>query len=292
MFVRGTTLLLLILGLPVAFTGCSMPPRVSEERALTVEHQAQAPLVVRALNGAVNVGVDPSMTEVRIGVKITASGVTEEAARERVKAVLIRTERDPNGGLVVDALFPDGKRGGDGCSFDVQIPSLSELHVDTTNGTVTARDTSGLARIATSNGAVRVERHAGDLTVRTSNGGVTVAEVDGTVDVASSNGGIDLTEVAGVVRAETSNGGIELQSSASRDQTFQLGTSNGRIDITLPGAPRAVVRCRTSNGSIHVDAGSCEQSGSNREKRVVIGGGGPESEAATSNGSITLRVVP
>jgi hypothetical protein len=128
---------------------------------------------------------------------------------------------------------------------------------------------------STDNGAIELTS-VNEVDVRTSNGRIELEDVAGRVEVATSNGRISGTGLHGDgLRAETSNGAIELSFDTAQD--VEATTSNGAIELTVPDEPFRVsadtvngreeievdtdddaahsLELRTSNGSITVTTG-------------------------------------
>lgn len=114
----------------------------------------------------------------------------------------------------------------------------------------TVKGPAGLeVRGASSNGAIEL-RTVGEVNVRTSNGRIELEDVSGRVDVETSNGRITGRDLNGDgVRARTSNGAIELELGEAQD--VEARTSNGAIRLTVPGGTYQVT-ADTSNGSTDI----------------------------------------
>lgn len=269
-----STLRLLLSCLPLAALllagGCLSSHRAVVEHALTAIHEPETGLVVRTSNGSVQVAVDATRTDVAVTARLTAGGDTEVEAQERARASRVVLERLADRSLIVTAEFPDGRRNGDGCSFDVIVPHAAGVQIETLNGEVELSGTTGAADVGTSNGGVTVRDHAGSLQVHTSNGSVRLERIGGPIDV------------------RTSNGAVRLVAAEDLHEPFELATSNGTIEVRLPGRPNGEVAASTSNGRVEVEARDVEvlRLGSARDCTLRFGGGGPASAARSSNGGI------
>ena len=136
--------------------------------------------------------------------------------------------------------------------FIVDVPAGVDLEARSVNGTIEAR---GIA---------------GDVEARTTNGDITVAG-------------------AGEVSARTVNGEIEATLASQPAEDLSFRTVNGGIRVVLPDGVEADVDIRTVNGAIDTDfpltiRGRWGPKAASGE----IGGGGPEIELRTTNGSIAL----
>ena len=207
-----------------------------------------APIAVDAQpNGGIRVtGWDRS--EVRLLVKVVASGRTIEEARARAAAVRIDTDG------TIQASSPREDKAW--VSFRLEVPRASVLALTSHNGGINLEDLSGTVEARTTNGGVHLERMAGKVTARTQNGGVHV-DLEGDtwdgegLDVQTSNGGVHLEVPAGYnahLVTSTVNGRIHAPAALrARFDGKRLDTELGR-----GGAP---VRIQTTNGGVHLNQG-------------------------------------
>lgn len=137
---------------------------------------------------------------------------------------------------------------------------------------------------------IRVPARA-DLTLESVNGRIGVFDVEGTARLATTNGGIDARNVKGSVDARTTNGGIGVELSAvDEGEDMRLKTTNGGIELVLPGEIRADIAASTVNGSVSTDF-PIKFHGKISRKRVrgSVNGGGGSIDLHTVNGSIRIR---
>jgi len=133
--------------------------------------------------------------------------------------------------------------------------------------------------------------------VRGSNGGaVTVQGVRGSIEIENSNAGVNLEDVAGTAVVSTSNGSVTATfTEVAEDGPLSFVTSNGAIDVTLPGGIDARVILETDNGDFFSDfeirpaATGEPRAVRGRRLEGVIGRGGPVYRFLTSNSDIYLR---
>jgi DUF4097 and DUF4098 domain-containing protein YvlB len=166
---------------------------------------------------------------------------------------------------------------------------------------IEVRTTNSLVEIAGSDSDRVQVNDSSHATVNNSDGGV-VVEGDGaggnaplklqvprrsTLDVFTANGAIHVSGVAGAMRLRTSNGAIIVQNAGAAE--IHAHTSNGSIELAVPGGLNANLSARTSNGRIHVDMEVVAHRIGANFLEGKIGSGGPEIDLQTSNGSIYLR---
>jgi hypothetical protein len=201
-------------------------------------------------NGSIEV-VGYSGSDVRVTARLVARAQNERAARELAQDVEIR--------LAQGALRATGPR------------------------------TSGRTGWSVS---VRVQVPAGTaIDARTTNGAVTISATNAPVQARTTNGSIRLTDVAGRADARSTNGTIRaaLASGTTSPEGVQLRTTNGSIHLVLPEHTSARVHFSTTNGSINTQLPIQVQGRiSRRQLSGVLGSGGPEIRASTTNGSIHI----
>jgi DUF4097 and DUF4098 domain-containing protein YvlB len=231
-------------------------------------------------------------TELRDALKIEIDHTADE--------VHIRTVR------------PSNRRGNMGAKYIIKVPRRTQLErIVSSNGSIHTLDVEGAARLKTSNGAVHAENMRGTLDVQTSNGGIEVQNLEGGATLHTTNGRVRAEDVRGSLEAETSNGGIhvrlakpetgrpvkletsngpiELTMDAMSQNEIHASTSNGGITLHLPGNVAANLSAHASNSSISTEFDVATQGAMDKHHLDgKIGGGGPDIDLSTSNGSIRV----
>ena len=262
---------------------------------------ADGRLAVETFNGSVEItGWDQNTVD----ISGTKYGPTQSAADglrvnidHHADSVSIRAERPY-------------ERRNSGVRFVIKAPRGARVErVVSTNGGIHVSEASGPAHIRSSNGTIHVENLKGNVDAETSNGRVELVDVTGDVVAHTTNGRIQTQGVVGSLEASTSNGAIRGEiGRTSRDVRAQ--TSNGPVELILPGNFAADVHVHTSNGSItlklpeaanaRLEAHTSNSSitsdfevrangeFSKHQLNGVIGAGGPLFDLSTSNGSIRL----
>lgn len=133
-----------------------------------------------------------------------------------------------------------------------------------------------------------------DLLVRvdTSNGGITADGLAGRLELATSNGGIDVVADGGPqeLQATSSNGNITVSGNPSGGY-YNLRTSNGSVEVTLPASLGIELDASTQNGSLNIGEGQWSISGgkiSGKDVTATRGDGALKLTMKTSNGHIKL----
>jgi putative adhesin len=172
------------------------------------------------------------------------------------------------GGVTVCAVYPSIIKGDGACQPGPEPPNLNgnDVQVD-----FLVRVPNGVRFIG-----------------RTVNGKVEAARLNADAEAHSVNGDIRLS-TRGLARADTVNGSIRAVV-GKVDDAAKFATVNGGITLEVARGTHAEVRARTVNGAISTNFPLVIR-GRLVNKRAYgrIGGGGPELELNTVNGSITLH---
>lgn len=294
--------------------GCSASlVRVEEKFTLTAAWQNYDRVIVRTVNGRVELKSAPNLSDATISGTKRAGGITLDDANknlEQLKITVAPDARDPRA-LLVALEYPEGLRNRSiGANFVIHTPQPCAADVQTGNGTIVAESLRGEVRLHTSNGDVHAAAIDGTLKIATSNGDIEAREINGGVDADTSNGGVRLTKVGGgcavkssngelvltgvvgAARARSSNGSITFEGAPSGEDAVELETSNGEIVLRVAATLKGHLRLDTSNGGIHTTFGSMALSNPKISKRRLEadmnGGGGVRLVARTSNGAIKL----
>ena len=295
-----------------------------ELRVLTTTAAPSKPIEVRTKSGKVEIVRVDNRGDVRVEATIRAGGSTTEEATSRLAEIVATAERNESG-VLVEATFPEKRRGNDGCSFRIEVPAAVGVVVRSSNGSVILEKLGGEAKVRTSNGKIDIRRHDGGLDLETSNGSVTIVgghtapTVDlsdgrmtvkgsrGDVRVKTSNGRVEISEVSGAIDIKTSNGKVKVIAPlrldvvtsngsvharllASSRRGFDVRTSNGRVDVEVSPSCGGKIHVSTSNGKIRTSGDVKRYDGDRRDGVVVISEDGPKSRIDTSNASVNIDV--
>ncbi|MGI9626885.1 MAG: DUF4097 family beta strand repeat-containing protein [Longimicrobiales bacterium] len=215
-------------------------------------------LEVKGVNGSVEAGLASGSL-----ARVEAEKDGRDAEEVRIEVI------EHSGGVTICAIYPSRDDGnycepGDGgqnkvrnhrasVEFTVEVPEGVTFVGKTVNGDVDVRGLRSDAELTTVNGDVEV----------------------GTTEGAS---------------AHTVNGSIYAELGDGWSQDVSMKTVNGSIEIDVPDAAGADVDASWVNGSLEVDSPLTLQGRMQRRSaKGTIGGGGPELEVATVNGSIRVH---
>ena len=108
-----------------------------------------------------------------------------------------------------------------GVSYEVWVPTASNLNLKANNGSIHVESVRGQIRFHTLNGSVHLSEIAGDVDGSTTNGSLAI---DLTGTGWTGNG----------LRAETTNGSVRLNLPETFSAQVQASTVNGRVRVDFP----------------------------------------------------------
>jgi len=137
---------------------------------------------------------------------------------------------------------------------------------------------------------IKVPRRT-DLDVTVFSAPVNVRGVDGSHTIHTFSSRVVLDDVAGPVRAHSFSGPIEIRErSWSGDQSIDVDTFSGNIDLHLPSSARGSVSFNSFSGHIDSDIPLTLRSSSRRHFQAELGGGGDGSlRFKTFSGSVRIN---
>lgn len=129
------------------------------------------------------------------------------------------------------------------------------------------------------------------------NGDIYIEGFSGEVEAnADLNGGLHLTNLTGAVTAYALNEGIKVKfDKINQDAPIVIRTTNGEIDVTLPGSTAANLELSSWNGDIYsnFDLRRPDKDGlksiSGKNIKGAINNGGVKIKLKSTNGNIYLR---
>jgi len=139
---------------------------------------------------------------------------------------------------------------------------------------------------------LRVPRES-SLGLEAHNGGITVVDVRGDIEFTAHNGGIRLALVGGDVHGTTKNGGVKvvLDGETWTGEGLDVETTNGGIDLEVPGDYSARLLVSTVNGGIRTDFPVEATGRRTKSLRATIGDGGALLRLTTKNGGVSIRQI-
>ena len=216
-------------------------------------------------------------TECKVLARVVTHARTQEGAEELAQQIDVKLVAAGDGLKVTIDKPPAIRNASYSVSLDVDLPTQTNLTLETSDGAVHITNVTGAIDAKTSDGSIEAEGLNGNVKLRTSDGGITCSRIDAkTLNLHTSDGSIRLTQATlGTGGIETSDGGITL--GEVRGDSLELRTNDGSIrchDIVAAG-----MTCHTSDGGIEV------QFSPEAPKALNL-------NATTSNGNITFTAPP
>lgn len=169
--------------------------------------------------------------------------------------------------------------------FNLQVPEAVEVVVHTKNASIDASGLQADLTVVTSNGSLELKDIHGKVAAKTSNGRIVATNIKGASELITSNGSVTANQLDGSVHIKTSNGAIRGESVIGGD--WDVKTSNGSINLTVPQDANTKLSAKTSNSSIKGNIGWVDESDS--RATATLGDGQHMVGLTTSNGSITVN---
>ncbi len=140
----------------------------------------------------VHAGAD---NELLVNGNASASGNTEQAARDRMKNLDLKFD-GPDGNYQIHPVNANG--GGVSVDLDVQLPKAASVNAHTNHGDVTVAGIQGATSVSTRNGDVQVHDVGSSVSTDLQNGDAHIRNVAGPVSFTGRGGGdVEITDVQG-----------------------------------------------------------------------------------------------
>jgi len=192
---------------------------------------------------------------------------------------------------------------------DISVNEIGEAELRTSDGNIRADAIEGDVSAITSDGDIRITNVGGDANIRSSDGDIDCREVRGLVVVQlsdgdarmqavhggvsarSSDGVLIVRDAAGPVELKTSDGDIELSLAQPIPMSrVTCTTSDGNIRLNLEETAAFTIAAKTSDGRVNIDLpGKYERDEKSKRVEGHVNGGGPAVRLRTSDGSITIE---
>lgn len=194
-------------------------------------------------------------------------------------------------------------------SFVVTVPTSYNVDLKTSGGDIKIGDLNGKARLHTSGGDLVLGKISGDIEGGTSGGDVRLAEGAGTVRLNTSGGDIHVDRAIGRTNLDTSGGTIRIEAventlhatTSGGDVSARiigalkgdcsLGTSGGRVRLTVDKGAAFDLDASTSGGDVEAEGLTItiERGGVGKSRLAgKVNGGGPQVHLRSSGGDITV----
>lgn len=295
-------------------------PRVSVDRTGEVRTQDGQTLHLTADLGSVHITeLEPGAAPVvRYAVHIETDA--RQPIGEKLLEKYVLTARETPSGVEISGTSPaQAGRGGSNAQFYVQfevsVPALYSVDVNTGVGDIVTQDIGGIANLVTQGGNIRTGRigyigwrngpqghpaahlyteggHiqfqdvAGDVDAFTAGGHIVAGNISGDAVLRSGGGHIRAGQIGGRARLETDGGNITLKQAGS---FVSVRTGGGQIDF---GEVRGSVRAQTGGGGIRVITVSGPMEVESNGGSICLTRVAGTVQAATGGGNIQAWINP
>ncbi|MBI4877128.1 MAG: hypothetical protein HY822_21040 [Acidobacteria bacterium] len=166
-----------------------------------------------------------------------------------------------------------------------------QVKVVAQSGRVSAKGPSNLNREGWSVSFEIFAPHRTGVTAKAHNGGLTLSDLHGALDASTVNGGLHFSRLAGKVQGTTRNGGVGVVLSGDRweGDSLDVRTTNGGVDVEMPGGYGAQLEAGTVNGGLHIGFPVNVTGRIDRRVSTKIGAGGPPLRFHTTNGGVQIH---
>jgi DUF4097 and DUF4098 domain-containing protein YvlB len=192
--------------------------------------------------------------------------------------------------MLLSARLP-GERRPLGCGFTLSIPETLELAVSATNSPVTVSGIHARVSVTTSSAQVSVTGTEGPLAISTTSGPINLLDTEGDATLSTRSAPVSVQVHSGPIDASTTSGAItcELGPTGPLDPV-RLETSDGPVDLYLPGDVSARITACTTNGIITIHGFTVQYAVQTPDSVVgIIGTGATQVDITTTNGNITVQ---
>ena len=163
--------------------------------------------------------------------------------------------------------------GGNEVQIEVSVPPNTKTSLTSSDGSLHIAGVRAPANLVTSDGSIHADDMDGTLVARTSDGSITVSGRFDNLDLSTSDGHVKCEARAG-----------------SRVNGWNLRSSDGSIELRIPGDLAADLDAWTSDGHVAVNMPMMVEGSQARNRvRGKLNGGGGVLKIHTSDGSITVN---
>lgn len=155
----------------------------------------------------------------------------------------------------------------------IRMPRSAKVNAHSGDGSITARGLEGELDFSTGDGRLELEDLEGSLHAHTSDGSVRASGRFDVLELRTDDGHID----------------VNVHPGSQLRQSWEIRTSDGGVQVAIPGDLAADVELHTGDGHITTNVPiTVEGSFSSHDLRGKMNGGGSRLTIHTSDGSITL----
>ena len=280
---------------------------LSARELKTFKVTGQAELSLNTFDGAIELhSWDKNEIEVEI----------EKRAMEQALLDEIKVESQQQGDKIVIKVTGPARGDRHGVTIGMHISPTARLRVAvprnvnitaiSSDGAIRAEAIEGRIVLNTTDGSVTGLRLGGDVQIRSGDGSIRIDDATGKFDLETTDGTIRIAGTPSVLRARTGDGSIRanIQPDTVMADNWELTTSDGSINVALPGLFNVELDAETSDGTVNANHPLIEDD--NREQRrdgedrdarrerrrslrAKLGDGGKMFRIRTGDGSIRIE---
>ncbi|HUK54523.1 MAG TPA: DUF4097 family beta strand repeat-containing protein [Candidatus Binatia bacterium] len=210
-------------------------------------------------------------------------------------------------------------------SYTVETPEDSEVKAKNGSGGIEVSDLKEPLTLTTGSGILSVENAGDDLSLNVGSGGarathvggninfqcgsgrvaledvreeirgtagsgdIHIQQAHGRVNVHTGSGGIYVSGAVQDLRVGTGSGNVEVRGNPAPDAFWDLGTSSGRIALTVPSGAGFSLTARTASGNVQAGLPIMIEEQSRRVLRARVGDGRAHVNLQTGSGNIRIQ---
>jgi len=263
--------------------------------------------------------------EVHVRGEVRARGASIRSATRRAQEIASSPPIDQSGNLIrlggraVDAPF-----GSVSISYTIETPADTQVTAKNGSGSLEISGLKDPVRVTLGSGSGRVDDVGDNVSISLGSGNMRVSRVRGGVDFESGSGEMTLSDVSEEIRGSTGSGRIELEHARGRvnvhtgsgpirvsgaaddvraatgsgtiemrgnpgsESFWDLGTSSGEIELSVPGGAGFALTARTGSGNVMVDLPIQIEEQTRRLLRARVGDGKAHVNLETKSGNIHI----
>jgi DUF4097 and DUF4098 domain-containing protein YvlB len=164
----------------------------------------------------------------------------------------------------------------------VELPSGTNVDVQSASGDVAIETIRGTVRLRTSSGDIALDDIGGEAFIHSSSGDIRIAQGTGAFVIDTSSGDVRVRRFRGAMNVHTSSGDIDVAALRLTGDSV-MASSSGDIEISLDNDLRDVTYVLKSN------SGDLQFGTVRGEKHLSGGAGRFQIDASTSSGDISIR---
>ena len=197
--------------------------------------------------------VSSANPEASFHIKKIVHASSAQKAREQLSDIRLEFENTADG-TILYVRHPEQSGASYLTEIDAQLPSHTNLSLESLNGDISVRGFTGSLRSETTNGKIEIE------------------------------------DCVGACKISSTNGMIDVSNTFPDNTQSEIKTINGAIKLSLPESTNATIHASAVNGAVHVDNLPLNQSvKSGKDFKGVVGSGGGSIEVSVVNGAVTIR---